>query len=148
MVDASLDAPLAPPQSLEAEREVLGALLAYYSPRIVAEVKTIGLSPLDFYYVSHGAIFGAILSLDADGAFVDVRTVSRRLGPGLDPAGGEAGLELLVAFAVPQGVCERARMIVEDSRWRARLNAAYEIIEACHLRDAERFASALTEIAA
>jgi hypothetical protein len=57
-------------------------------------------------------------------------------------------LEVLVACAVPHGVCERARIIVEDSRWRARLAAAYEVIEACHLRDGEAFKSAAYLIAA
>lgn len=134
--------PFAPPQNLEAERELLGAVLAYYTPRIVAEVKATGLQPEDFYRAQHAMVWQAILTVDAAGDHADTLTVSRALGPALEPAGGLARLEYLVAFAVPHGVCERARIIVEDSRWRARLCAAYEIIEACHLRDGEAFKSA------
>jgi replicative DNA helicase len=138
--------PFAPPQNIDAEREMLGAVLAYYSPRIVAEIKATGIVPEDFYRFSHGAIYGAILAVDAAGDHVDMLAVSRALGASLEAAGGLAMLEFLLSFAVPHGVCERARMIVEDARWRERLGAAYEMIEACHLRDGEAFKSAATLI--
>lgn len=137
------DSPVAPPQSVEAEMELLGAILAYYSPRIVDEINGTGLAPSDFYRMSHAAVFGAIQQLHGDGEHVDAQTVARRLGPGLDGVGGQAGLGLLVAYSVPHGVRERAVMIREDAQWRRRLHGLYVAIEACHDRDAEKYATAL-----
>lgn len=136
------EGPFAPPQNVEAEREMLGAVLAYYSPRIVAEIKATGLAAEDFYRADHAAIWQAILKVDAAGDFVDTQTVSRALGAALEAAGGLAMLEGLLCFAVPHGVCERARIIAEDSRWRDRLDAAYKVIDASHDRDDAAFRSA------
>lgn len=137
------EVPVAPPQNLEAERELLGALLAYYTPRIVDEIAETGLAPEDFYWVSHASVFDAIQGLHAEGAHVDVRTVARRLGARLEATGGMARLEALLACCVPYGVVERAGMIQADSEWRRKLSGLYDAIDACHARDLGAYEQAL-----
>jgi replicative DNA helicase len=40
---------LAPPQNLEAEREVIGTLLVFYKPQLIHVAQAAGLIPRDFY---------------------------------------------------------------------------------------------------
>ena len=65
-----------PPQSLEAERAVLGALLLEPDawPRVHAR-----LSPNDFYKEGHRAIFAAMVRLVASGSGLDLVTLSEAL---------------------------------------------------------------------
>src|SRR5256714_12457895 len=65
-------APIAPPQNLEAEEHVLGAMLL--SPGAIGAVSEI-LSPSDFYRETHGTIYRTALSLYAKGEPVDAITV-------------------------------------------------------------------------
>src|SRR3954454_2567703 len=68
----------APPQSLEAEQSVLGAVLlsdhTLYTLRI-----DINLQPEDFYRPSHGVIWDAMLALYEQGEPVDKLTVVEKL---------------------------------------------------------------------
>lgn len=73
----STDALKLPPNSIEAERNVLVA--AIYEPRVLPELVAILRTPDAFYRESHQAIWGAILELFADGATVDAVHVFERL---------------------------------------------------------------------
>ena len=84
-----------PPQSIEAERSVLGALLIDRDAVIeVAEV----LRPDDFYRSDHGAIYGAILHLYERREPVDLVTVSEALERDgeLERIGGSSYLTSLI----------------------------------------------------
>ena len=84
-----------PPQSIEAEQSVLGALLIDRDAVIeVAEL----LRPEDFYRSHHGTIYGAVLELSEKREPVDLVTVSEvleRQGQ-LDAIGGSAYLTSLI----------------------------------------------------
>jgi replicative DNA helicase len=84
-----------PPQSIEAEQSVLGALLIDRDAVIeVAEL----LRPEDFYRADHGVIYGAILGLYERREPIDLVTVSEALERDgqLDPVGGSAYLTSLI----------------------------------------------------
>ena len=84
-----------PPQSIEAERSVLGALLIDRDAVIeVAEV----LQPDDFYRSDHGAIYKAILTLYERREPVDLVTVSEALerDGDLERIGGSSYLTSLI----------------------------------------------------
>src|SRR5271169_2350111 len=67
-----------PPQNLEAEQSVLGAILL--SDRsLYALVIEEGLQAEDFYRERHGAVYEAMLALYNDSEPVDVLTVTDRL---------------------------------------------------------------------
>ncbi|MEO6351420.1 MAG: replicative DNA helicase, partial [Candidatus Limnocylindrales bacterium] len=84
-----------PPQSIEAEQSVLGALLI--DRDAVVEVAEF-LQPQDFYRNHHGTIFGAILELFERREPVDIVTVAETLERGgqLEPIGGSAYLTSLI----------------------------------------------------
>ncbi len=84
-----------PPQSIEAEQSVLGALLIDRDAVIeVAEL----LRPEDFYRSHHGTIYGAVLELSEKREPVDLVTVSENLERQgqLDAIGGSAYLTSLI----------------------------------------------------
>lgn len=84
-----------PPQSIEAEQSVLGALLIDRDAVVeVAEV----LRPEDFYRNHHGTVYAAILQLYERREPVDIVTVSEVLERegALDPVGGSAYLTSLI----------------------------------------------------
>lgn len=65
-----------PPQSLEAEQSVLGAMLiSREAVPLVAEI----LTPEDFYREAHRIIYEAMLELTDQAEAVDTVTVSERL---------------------------------------------------------------------
>ena len=84
-----------PPQSIEAEQSVLGALLI--DRDAVVEVAEI-LRPEDFYRNQHGTIYGAVLELYERREPVDIVTVSEALerNGSLDQVGGSAYLTSLI----------------------------------------------------
>ena len=68
-------APIAPPQNLEAEESVLGAMLL--SPGAIGAVSEV-LDASDFYRDSHAKIYRAGLALYAKGEPVDAITIVRQ----------------------------------------------------------------------
>ncbi|MGZ6213379.1 MAG: replicative DNA helicase [Candidatus Limnocylindrales bacterium] len=84
-----------PPQSIEAEQSVLGALLI--DRDAVIEVADF-LRPSDFYRAHHGTVYEAILSLYERREPIDIVTVSEVLERGgeLDQIGGSAYLTSLI----------------------------------------------------
>lgn len=83
-----------PPQSIEAEQAVLGAILI--DQNAIVEVADI-IKPEDFYRQSHGRIFQAMVSLYEEGTPTDIVTVSERIEKdgNLPDIGGRAYLSTL-----------------------------------------------------
>lgn len=145
------DLPLAPPQNLDAELELLGSLLAYFTPGLLASVMP-HVTSEDFYRPAHSIVYRAIIAV-SNREHVDSLIVTRFLecqrdAAGvsyLERAGGAALIEFLVCHAVPHGVAERARIVHEDGEWRRRLRRLYEAQAACHARDEQAYRAALGE---
>jgi replicative DNA helicase len=131
-----------PPHNEEAERELLGALLAYYTPDLLAKVEAEIRQDDDFYSRSHLIVWRAICAVSR-GGHVDATTVAyflsgQRDAAGrsyLDSCGGGSRLALLVSHAVPYGIVDRARIVAKDGEWRRRLVRARRQEEACLARD-------------
>src|SRR6266513_1619737 len=90
-------APVAPPQNLEAEESVLGAMML--SPGAIGAVSEI-LDASDFYRESHATIYRAALGLYAKGEPVDAITLVDELEERgeLENAGGRVRLHALAAL--------------------------------------------------
>jgi len=117
-----------PPQNIEAEESVLGAMLvAKGAFMVVVEQR---LHAEDFYRESHRAIFRAIKSLDDKSEGIDPLTVCAELEERgeLETAGGKAYVHQL-ASALPTAGNARhyARLIKEQAMLRALLEKAQEI---------------------
>src|SRR3954465_15988230 len=95
------DGPVTPPQNLEAEQSVLGAVLLSDTalPALIIDER---LKPEDFYRESHGRVFQAMLDLHTDGEPIDALTLVEHLKQkgALEDVGGAAAIELL-AGSVP-----------------------------------------------
>lgn len=119
-----------PPQNIEAEQSLLGALLIDKDAIIkIAE----SLSPNHFYRSDqHGRIYEAILKLFEQRAPIDLVTVTEQLKQteSLDIAGGSAYLTTLVN-AVPTSahIEHYARIIKEHSLRRSLISQATDLIE-------------------
>src|SRR5215467_7626269 len=88
-----------PPQNLDAEESVLGAMML--SPLAIGAVtETTKLSAGDFYRESHGLIYRAIISLYGKGEPVDAITVVDELdrAGSLDVVGGAERVHELAAL--------------------------------------------------
>jgi replicative DNA helicase len=120
---------LLPPQNLEAEQSVLGAVLLS-EQTLYALTIDINLKPEDFYRPSHGAIFGAMLALYEQGEPVDKLTVTDRLRQSgqLESAGGPAAVEALAAAPPVVGNARHYGKIVKETALvRGLLTATYRI---------------------
>src|SRR3989475_4001199 len=85
-----------PPNNLDAERAVLGAILLEGRETLPRVIEV--LRPSDFYTESHRAMYRAMLTLFDRGKPVDLLTLTEELrrGDQLQFAGGQAALALLV----------------------------------------------------
>lgn len=131
-------APLAPPQNLEAEQSVLGAVLlsdSMLSALIIDE----RLAAADFYRPSHARIYQAMVDLDSEGEPIDVLTLVEHLKQAgdLESIGGAAAIEVL-AGSVPAigNVRQYAKIVRENAMLRRLLHASYEIQERVHGHEA------------
>jgi replicative DNA helicase len=109
-----------PPQNVEAEEAILGALLI--DPDAIIRVSTI-LRPQDFYREKHGWMYDAMLALHERREPVDFLTVCDELErrTQLDEVGGPAFITTLIN-AVPTSIhAEHYARIVERSATRRRL---------------------------
>lgn len=146
--------PLAPPQNREAERELLGTLLVFYKPQLVHVAQAAGLTPQDFYWHRHEAVYRAVLNLHAQAVHVDTLTVTRFLraqpheqaGSWLEHIGGGAQVEFLACFHIVNGFRERAVIVHEDGRWRRWLRAMYEALDCIDRRDEDAFWDAVGRV--
>ena len=118
---------IVPPQNLEAEESVLGAMLL--SPTAVGTVSEI-LDASDFYRESHAKVFRAALGLWAKGEPVDAITLANELdGRGeLEGIGGQGRVAELAALVPSTANVEHyARIIKEMATLRGLVRVGQEI---------------------
>ena len=118
----------APPQNIEAEEHVLGAMLqSWKAIEAAAEV----CKGEDFYKVSHGNIFRAILELHAEGRSVDALTLADELEKRgqLNTAGGTPKIHELVHLAPTVSNARHHAKIVAEHAGLRRLEAAGKRIQ-------------------
>jgi replicative DNA helicase len=132
------DGPITPPQNLEAEQSVLGAVLLSDTalPALIIDER---LHPDDFYREAHGIVFAAMLELHTGGEPVDALTLVEHLKQAgrLEAAGGRATIDLLAASVPAVGhLRQYARIVRENAMLRRLLRAAYDIQARVHSHDA------------
>ncbi len=118
---------MVPPQNLEAEESVLGAMLL--SPTAVGTVSEI-LDASDFYRESHAKVFRAALGLWAKGEPVDAITLSNELDERgeLEGIGGPGRVAELAALVPSTSNVEHyARIVKEMATLRGLVRAGQEI---------------------
>jgi replicative DNA helicase len=132
------DSATAPPQNLEAEQSVLGAVLLSDTalPALIIDER---LQPEDFYREAHGLIFQAMLDLHTVGEPVDALTLVEHLKQAglLENVGGRAAVDLLAGSVPAVGnVRQYARIVRENAMLRRLLRASYEIQARVHSHEA------------
>ena len=130
--------PMAPPQNLEAEQSVLGAVLLSDTalPALIIDER---LSPDDFYRESHGRVYQAMLDLHTQGEPIDALTLVEHLKQAgeLESVGGAAAIELLAGSVPAVGnVRQYARIVRDNAMLRRLLHASYEIQAQVHGHEA------------
>jgi replicative DNA helicase len=121
------DNALVPPQNLEAEESVLGAMMI--SPGAIGAVSEI-LDASDFYRESHAKIYRAALALYAKGEPVDAITLTDQLEERgeLDDVGGRVRLHELAALVpASANAAHYARIVHETATLRGLIRAGGEI---------------------
>jgi DnaB-like helicase N terminal domain/AAA domain len=109
-----------PPQDLDAEESVLGAVLISgargQSASIVAAIRATGLEPGEFYKPSHDAILQTIYGMDAAGEMVDAVTLAAALEASgkLERVGGKVRVHELAALSPASANAEHWARIVRD----------------------------------
>jgi len=128
MVQPDLSNPKLPPQNLEAEQSVLGAVLLDNSAMAKAmEV----LTEEDFYRTAHRKIFQAMLDLSEQGEVIDQITLTEHLKEGgqLEAIGGAAYLAELVQM-VPSAanVKYHSKIVRDKALLRGLITASTDVI--------------------
>src|ERR1700742_869447 len=128
-----------PPQNLEAEESVLGALMvseAAMNP-VILDVR---LEETDFYRERHRIIFRAIKKLYERSEPIDALTVSELLAQQgeLDEAGGREAVSNLASSVPVAGNAQHyARIVQQNSLLRRLLDASHTIQRSVHEREGE-----------
>jgi replicative DNA helicase len=135
---SAFNGPVAPPQNLEAEQSVLGAVLLSDTalPALIIDER---LHPDDFYRESHGRIYQAMLDLHTLGEPVDALTLVEHLKQAgdLEDVGGRAAIDLLAGSVPAVGnVRQYARIVRDNAMLRRLLRASYEIQARVHSHEA------------
>src|SRR5256884_493363 len=120
-------APIAPPQNLEAEEAVLGAMLL--SPGAIGAVSEV-LDASDFYRESHAKIYRAALALYAKGEPVDAITLVDELEERgqLEAVGGRVRVHELAALVpATANAAHYARIVREMATLRGLIRVGSEI---------------------
>jgi len=126
LAQASTTAPV-PPQNLEAEESVLGAMML--SPGAIGAVSEV-LDASDFYRESHAIVYRAALALYAKGEPVDAITLVDELEERgeLEAAGGRVRIHELAALVPASGNAGHyARIVREMATLRGLIRAGGEI---------------------
>lgn len=121
-----------PPQSLESERGLLGALLL--KPDAIHDVSDI-VRPDSFYAEKHKLIFEAMRDLSERGEPIDILTLSERMQARgtLDRVGGRAYIaDLAHSAPAPGNFAHYAELVARKHVTRALIDAANEITESCY----------------
>jgi len=132
-----------PPQALEAEAAVLGAMLL--NPDTVPTVLQY-LKPHDFYLQTHRRVYEAIISLFEQNSPTDIVTVTTELKrmKELEAVGGQPFLSGLLDGVLTTANCEdHAQLVLEKSVQRQLITTATEIVQASY--DESRRANELVE---
>jgi replicative DNA helicase len=133
-----VNGPIAPPQNLEAEQSVLGAVLLSDTalPALIIDER---LHPDDFYREGHGRIYQAMLDLHTLGEPVDALTLVEHLKQAgdLEDVGGRAAIDLLAGSVPAVGnVRQYARIVRDNAMLRRLLRASYDIQARVHSHEA------------
>jgi len=118
-----------PPQDIEAERSVLGALML--DKNAVIQVADL-IKPEDFYLPNHSKIFGVILELFEKGEPIDILTVAQKLKDKnlLAEVGGSAYLtDLINSVPTATHVSYYAKIVRQKKVLRELIEASAEINE-------------------
>jgi replicative DNA helicase len=121
--------PVAPPQSIEAEQSVLGAVLLSDNTLYALTIE-VNLRPEDFYRPAHGVVYAAMLALYEQGEPVDRLTVVEKLKQEgkIEAAGGAAAVEALAAAPPVVGnAAQYGKIVKETAQVRRLLTATYAI---------------------
>jgi len=132
-----------PPQALESEAAVLGAMLL--NPDTVPLVLQY-LKPHDFYLQTHRRVYEAIIALFEHNSPTDIVTVTAELKrmKELDAVGGQLFLSGLLEGVLTTANCEEyAQLVLEKSIQRQLIVTATEIVQASY--DESRRANELVE---
>jgi replicative DNA helicase len=116
-----------PPQNLDAEESVLGAMML--SPGAIGAVSEI-LDAGDFYRESHASIYRAAVALYAKGEPVDAITLADELEQrgGLEEAGGRVRIHELAALVpATANAAHYARIVREMATLRGLIEAGQEV---------------------
>lgn len=126
-----------PPQNIEAEQAVLGAIfLEPSSLTLASEI----LLPEDFYRAAHQKIFGVMLNLSDQGKAVDVVTVTEELASAklLEDIGGVSYLtELASSVPTAANIEYYAKIVEEKSLLRRLIRTATSIAQDGYQREDE-----------
>ncbi|UCF30294.1 MAG: replicative DNA helicase [bacterium] len=126
-----LDLRKIPPQNLEAERAVLGAILL--DNEVVYSVMEV-LDPQAFYQEAHRIIFRSMLDLNQRGEPIDLVTLTNALRTDglLEKVGGATYIPSLVeGVPTSAGAAHYARIVKEKSILRDLISTSTEIVEDC-----------------
>ncbi|WP_312470711.1 replicative DNA helicase [Neobacillus sp.] len=126
-----------PPQNIEAEQAVLGAI--FLEPSALTLASEI-LIPEDFYRASHQKIFNVMLKLNDDGKAVDLITVTEELAASklIEDTGGVSYLsELAGSVPTAANIEYYARIVEEKSLLRRLIRTATEIATDGYSREDE-----------
>jgi replicative DNA helicase len=121
-----------PPQSLEAEQALLGAILV--DPDALNDVTEI-IRETDFYRHAHQLIYAAAVELFEKNEPVDIVTVSERLNDNeqLEEVGGRSYInDLALAVTTTENVAYYARLIRDKARLRELIAAGTDIVCAAY----------------
>jgi replicative DNA helicase len=137
-MEASANGGIVPPQNLDAEESVLGAMMV--SQAAIDAVDEIRLNPDDFYRTRHRTIHAAIRQLDERGEAIDALTVAEllRTQGGLEEVGGAEVVSALASSTpAPGHAGHYARIVKQNALLRRLLEAAQKIQVSIHSREAE-----------
>ncbi|WP_045519093.1 replicative DNA helicase [Neobacillus niacini] len=126
-----------PPQNIEAEQAVLGAIFLEPSSLTVASEILI---PEDFYRAAHQKIFNAMLKLNDEGKVVDLITVTEELAAAklIEDTGGVSYLsELASSVPTAANIEYYGRIVEEKSLLRRLIRTATEIASDGYSREDE-----------
>ncbi len=126
-----------PPQNIEAEQAVLGAI--FLEPQSLTMASEI-LIPEDFYRGAHQKIYTAMLKLNDAGKAVDLITVTAELSAGnnLEDTGGVSYLsELAASVPTAANIEYYAKIVEEKSLLRRLIRTATDIAQDGYAREDE-----------
>ncbi len=128
-----------PPQNLEAEGSVLGAMMVSEGA-IAPVILDVRLHDEDFYRERHRIVFRAITGLYEQGEPVDALTVSEYLaqhGELAEAGGKEAVSELASTVPVPGNAGHYAQIVKQNALLRRLLTTSQRIQKSVHDREGE-----------